>query len=337
MNEHARPMFWFAVLLAIAAVVCVTALIFGAKAMTLAQALKALSSPGSGTDAIIVWTLRMPRSIAAYLAGAALAVAGYLLQSITRNPLAAPDLTGVTAGAVAFIVATFVFLPAVSSAFYPAIGMLGGLMAAALTLWAAHGGRASPLHLALAGITVALFLHAITTYVLVRGGPQSPSVLFWLSGGFQGRSWPQVTYMLPWTFVGLGGALLCHRIIELLSLGDEAAAGIGANPALWKLVLLVISICLVAGVTPIAGPVAFVGLAAPHLVRLLRPGNALWSILLNVALGGCLLMTADALARSVAAPREVPVSVFTALIGGPVFIFLTQRGPGIGGPGGRSR
>lgn len=326
MNAHVRSAWLFLVLLAIAAAVSVAALIVGAKPMTLPQTLNALTSPGSGTDAIIVWTLRMPRSIAAYLAGAALAVSGYLLQSIMRNPLAAPDLTGVTAGAVSFIVATFVFLPAVSSVFYPAIGMVGGLLAAALTLWVAHGGRASPLHLALGGITVALFLNAITTYVLVRGGPQSPSVLFWLSGGFQGRSWSQVGYMLPWVLVGLGAAVLCHRIIELLSLGDEVAAGMGANPAFWKLVLLVTAICLVAGVTPVAGPVAFVGLAVPHLVRLLRPASALWSILLNGALGGGLLVTADALARSVAAPREIPVSIFTALIGGPVFIYLTQRG-----------
>lgn len=334
MNEQMRAMLWLLAMIMAAVIVFVTALIFGAKSMTLQQALTALASPGSGTDAIIVWTLRMPRSLVAYLAGAALAVAGYLLQSITRNPLAAPDLTGVSAGAVAFIVATFVFLPSVSSVYYPAIGLCGGLLAAALTLWSAHGGRASPLHLALGGITVALFLNAITTYVLVRGGPQSPSVLFWLSGGFQGRSWPQLTYMLPWALAGLGAALFCHRVVELLALGDEAAAGMGANPALWKVVLLVTAICLVAGVTPVAGPVAFVGLAAPHLVRLLKPGSAFWSILLNIAFGGCLLMTADALARSVAAPREIPVSIFTALIGGPIFIYLTQRGQWAGGGGG---
>ncbi|HEV7310422.1 iron ABC transporter permease [Ensifer sp.] len=336
MSAHARSASWFGVLLALAAAVSIAALIFGAKPMTISQALNALLSPRGGTDAIIVWTLRMPRSIAAYLAGAALAVAGYLLQSITRNPLAAPDLTGVTAGSVTFIVASFVFFPTVSSALYPVIGMTGGLAAALLTLWAVRGGQAPPLHLALGGITVALFLNAITTYVLVRGGPQSPSLLFWLSGGFQGRSWSQVAYMLPWTILGIGLALLCHRAISLLSLGDDAAAGMGANPGLWKLLLLMAAICLVAGVTPVSGPVAFVGLAAPHLVRLLRPESARWSILLNIALGGCLLLAADALARSVAAPREIPVSIFTALIGGPLFIYLTQRGAGAG-TGGRNR
>lgn len=302
-------------------------LIYGAKPMTLGQALGALLAPNEGKDGIIIWTLRMPRSIAAWSAGAALAVAGYLLQAITRNPLAAPDLTGVSAGAIAAIVSTFVFFPAVSSFFYPPIGMAGGLAAAALTLWAAQGGRATPLHLALGGITVALFLNAITTYVLLRGGPQSPSVLFWLSGGFQGRSWPQILFMLPWILVGLIGAAISHRVIALLALGDEAAAGMGVNIRAWRALLLLCAVTLVAGVTPIAGAIAFIGLATPHLVRLLRPTEVLPALLLNATLGGLLLITADALARAIAAPREIPVSIVTALIGGPIFIYLTQRRP----------
>ncbi len=325
MKRHSRSLSLLVFILAGTLVVFVAGLLFGAKPMSLSKAAGALLTPNQGTDGIIVWTLRMPRSLAAFLAGAALATAGFLLQSITRNPLAAPDLTGVSAGAVTAIVITFIFFPAVSSVYYPPIGMAGGIGAAALTLFASNGGRGSPLHLALSGVTVALFLSAITTYVLLLAGPQSPSVLFWLSGGFQGRSWPQVVYMLPWIVVGLFGALVSHRVIGLFGLGDEAAAGMGVNTAIWKPVILICAIILVAGVTPVAGPIAFIGLAAPHLVRLLRPADTFWAILLNIALGGALLVTADALARSVAAPREIPVSIFTALIGGPVFIYLIQR------------
>jgi iron complex transport system permease protein len=120
-------------------------------------------------------------------------------------------------------------------------------------------------------------------------------------------------------------ALASHRVIGVLMLGDEAAAGLGVNLSIWKPVLLLAAIGLVAGVTPVAGPVAFVGLAAPHLVRLLRPQDSFSSILLNIAIGGGLLLTADVVARSVAAPREIPVSILTALIGGPIFIYLAQR------------
>ncbi|AUX76440.1 MULTISPECIES: FecCD family ABC transporter permease [Sinorhizobium] len=325
MSLSSRSAFLTMIISATAFAVAVAGLVIGAKPMTLAEALTALASPNQGTDGIIVWTLRMPRSIAAFLAGGALAVSGFLLQSLTRNPLAAPDLTGVSSGAVAAIVSTFVFFPAISSFYYPGIGMAGGLAAASMTIWVARGGRASALHTALGGITVALFLNAITTYVLLRGGPQSPSVLFWLSGGFQGRSWPQIMYMLPWIVSGLAVVVASHRVIGVLALGDEVAAGMGVNLSVWKPLLLLAAIGLVAGVTPVAGPVAFVGLAAPHLVRLLRPRDSFWSLMLNLAIGGGLLLTADVLARSVAAPREIPVSIFTAMIGGPIFIYLAQR------------
>lgn len=300
-------------------------LLFGAKAMRIDQALTALFWPGQGIDSIIVWTLRLPRSIAAFAGGAGLAVSGYLLQSITRNPLAAPDLTGVTAGTVAVIVFCFVFLPALSSVFYPFIGLAGGLAAAAVTFWVSRGGQASPLHLGLGGITISLFLGAITTYILLLGGPQSPAVLFWLSGGLQGRSWSALVFILPWVMVGILGALFCRRALELLSLGDDAAQAMGLKLSLWKPLFLVLAVCPVAGVTPVAGPIAFVGLAVPHIVRLLKPQGAAWSIILNVALGGFILVAADVIARSIAAPRELPVSMVLALIGGPFFIHLVQR------------
>lgn len=300
------------------------ALVFGAKPMTLTAAFDAIIHPGQDVNSIIVWALRLPRSIAAWLGGAGLAVSGYLLQSITRNPLASPELTGVTAGTVVVIVAAFVFFPTVSSTNYPFIGAIGGLGAALLVLWVARGGQASPFHLALGGVCVALFFNAITMTILLRGAPQSPSLLFWLSGGFQGRSWPQVYYMLPWVLIGILGALASQRALTIMSLGDEMAASMGIRLRPWKLFLLVCAICPVAGVVPVAGSIAFVGLAVPHLVRLLRPADTLWAMLLNLSLGGLLLLVADALSRSVASPREIPVGIFTAIIGGPFIVFLVQ-------------
>jgi iron complex transport system permease protein len=300
-------------------------LLIGAKAMSLSAALSALFAPGQGLDSVIIWTLRMPRSIAAFLAGSGLAVTGYLLQSITRNPLAAPDLTGVTAGAVVVIIFCFVFMPTLSSVFYPFIGLAGGLAAAAATFWVARGGEASPLHLALGGITISLFLGGLTTYILLLGGPQSPAVLFWLSGGLQGRSWSALAFMVPWVLIGIAGALAGHRALELLSLGDDAAQGMGLKLRFWKPLFLILAVCPVAGITPVAGPIAFVGLAVPHIVRLLGPQSAVGAILLNASIGGFMLVTADMLARSIAAPRELPVSIILALIGGPFFIHLVQR------------
>lgn len=286
---------------------------------------KVLMAPDGKMDSILVWTLRLPRSLAAFAGGAGLAVSGFLLQTLTRNPLAGPGLTGVTSGAVAPIVLCFVFVPWLSSLYYPLIGLVGGLSAALVTFWIARGGSGRPLHLALGGISVSMFLGALTTWVIVSSGPQVPSLMFWLSGGFQGRSWLQLAYMLPWVLLGCLGALACHRIIGLLTLSEQAAAGMGLQLSVWKPVLLLLAVLPVAGVTPVAGPVAFVGLASPHICRLLKPSSTLWTIVLTSAIGGFTVALADVIGRSIVPPREIPVGIVTALIGGPVFIYLVQR------------
>jgi len=132
--------------------------------------------------------------------------------------------------------------------------------------------------------------------------------------------------MLPWVVVGVAGALALHRVIGMFALSDHAAAGMGVQLNLWKPVLLVLGVCPVAGVAPVAGPVAFVGLAAPHIARLLKPRGAASEIALSAAIGALIVTVADLIARTIAIPKELPVGIITALIGGPVFIYLIQRG-----------
>lgn len=298
----------------------------GAKMLSFDTVLRVLIAPDAKIDSILVWTLRLPRSLAAAVAGTGLAVSGYLLQSLTRNPLADPGITGVTAGAVAPIVGCFVLLPWISSAYYPLVGLAGGLAAASVTFWVARGGNGRPLHLALGGVSVSLFLGAITIYVLLLAGPQSTALLFWLSGGFQGRTWSHLVHMLPWIGVGVVGALLLHRVIAMFALSEHAAAAMGLQLDVWKPVLLILAICPVAGVAPVAGPVAFVGLAAPHIARLLKPQGTIWEIALTAATGAFIVTCADLVARTIAIPKELPVGIITALLGGPVFVYLIQRG-----------
>jgi iron complex transport system permease protein len=319
-----RPLGLTLALVATALLAIVAGLMVGTRPLTPAALVTLLLSPSGGVDAIFVWTLRLPRSLAAFIGGAGLGVSGFLLQTLTRNPLAGPGLTGVSSGAVAVIVACFVFFPWLSSAYYPPIGMLGGLAAAAVTFWIAHG-RPRPLHLALGGISVSLLLNALTTYMIMLSGLQMQSLLFWLSGGFQGRSWSHLAYMTPWVGIGIVAALACRRVIGLMTLSDEAAAGMGVRLGYWRPVLLVIAVLPVAGISPVAGPVAFVGLVSPHIARLLRPGGPGWTIALSATIGGLTTVMADIAARTVALPRELPVSIVAALIGGPVFIYLIQR------------
>lgn len=284
-----------------------------------------LVHPDGKIDSILVWTLRLPRSLAAFFAGAGLGMSGFILQTLTRNPLAGPGVTGVTAGAVTPIVLSFVFLPWLSSVYYPLVGMGGGLAAALVTFWIARGGAGRPMHLALGGISISMFLGAVTTWVILSSGPQVPALVFWLSGGFQGRSWAQLLYMTPWVIAGCLGAFACHRVVGLLALSEQAAAGMGLQLRLWKPVLLLIAVLPVAGITPVAGPVAFVGLASPHIARLLKPSGSVWTMALTVSIGGFMVVSGDVIARSIAPPRELPIGVVTALLAGPVFIWLVQR------------
>nr|WP_169618314.1 iron ABC transporter permease [Ruegeria sp. PR1b] len=325
MDDNRRSFLIFVITLSATLAVMLGSLLFGAKAMSLAEFMTALTSEDAGVDGIILWSVRMPRSLVAFFAGAGLAVSGYLMQVVTRNPLASPELTGATAGAIAVIVPAYIYFPAISSMSYPLLGAVGALAASGLTLVLSQGGRASPWHLALAGFSVALFLSALTTYLLLRGGPPSPSVLFWLSGGFQGRSWTHLLHMLPCVLIGVLGALAASRMIGLIALGDAAAMSMGARLGLWKFALLICAILPIAGIAPVAGAVTFIGLATPHLVRMLRPAGPRWSILFNVACGGLIACLADAIARSAAAPREIPVGVFTAALGGPVIVWYLRR------------
>lgn len=298
----------------------------GAKVLSIQAIGKALVAPDGKIESILVWTLRLPRSLAAAVAGAGLAVSGYLLQSLTRNPLADPGITGVTAGAIAPIVTCFVLMPWVPVVLYPFIGLAGGLAAAAVTFWVARGGNGRPLHLALGGISVSLFLGAITIYGLLLAGPQSTALLFWVSGGFAGRTWSHLFQMMPWVMIGVAGALALHRVVSMFALSDHAAAGMGVQLSVWKPVLLLLGIAPVAGVAPVAGPVAFVGLAAPHIARLLKPQGTVWEIGMSAAIGSLIVTSSDLVARTIAIPRELPVGIITALLGGPIFIYLIQRG-----------
>ncbi len=195
-----------------------------------------------------------------------------------------------------------------------------------MTFWVSRGGNGHPLHLALGGVSVSLFLGAITIYVLIFAGPQSTALLFWLAGGFAGRTWANFLQMLPWVLAGVTGALVLHRVVAMFSLSDHSAAAMGVQLGLWKPVLLVLGICPVAGVAPVAGPVAFVGLAAPHIARLMKPCGTILEIGLTAALGALIVTSADLIARTVAIPKELPVGIVTALIGGPLFVYLIQRG-----------
>lgn len=274
----------------------------------------------------IIQTARLPRVLAGALVGAALAVAGALMQGVTRNPLADSGLLGINSGAALAVVLLVTFIDATGQTLYAAAGFVGAGVAATLVYAIGSAGRggATPLRLTLAGVIFSAFVSSFTTAILIGSQEAIERIRFWTAGSLAGRDMALVGQIAPYVAVGLLGSWLLSRQITTLSLGDEVAVGLGQNTARVKLLAAVMVVLLAGSAVALAGPVGFVGLVVPHVVRMLVGSDYRWVIPYS-ALGGAILVTlADALARMVIRPQELPVGVVMAFIGAPFFIGLAR-------------
>ncbi|WP_017591913.1 iron ABC transporter permease [Nocardiopsis potens] len=270
---------------------------------------------------------RLPRTLAGLVAGAALAVSGALLQSCVRNPLASPDTLGVTAGGYLAVVLAGVTGASFGDLPRGALAFLGGLAAAAL-VHAVAGGRSASSHLVLAGVAVSLALSSVSAVLVLLFQEETGAVFFWGHGSLAVADSGRSLALLPLLAAGLVGGLLLARGLDILATGDDTARGLGVRVGRLRLSAVLLSVLLAAAAVAITGPIGFIGLAAPHIVRLcgvrghrvLLPAAALW--------GGALLLGADLLAR-VTSPtgNEVPAGVVAALFGAPLFLLLARRLP----------
>lgn len=282
----------------------------------------------SNTQHLIVADSRLPRAVIAGLVGAALAVAGALMQALTRNPLASPAIFGVNAGAVFAIVvaSTVLAVSALSQLLW--VGLAGAFGAALLVFGLGSAGDRgpSPLRLVLAGAAVSALFMAFTQALLVTNQQGLDSVLFWLAGSVAGRSLDMVYPTLPLLLPALALSLTLGRAINLLASGDQVAQGLGQNVVGLKLLLGVLVVCLAGTAVALAGNVGFVGLIVPHMVRGWLGADHRWLLPGSAVFGAALVLMADTLGRFLIMPQEIPVGVMTALIGTPVFILLARRG-----------
>lgn len=284
------------------------------------------SASGEDHD-FIVNVLRLPRALVAVAVGVGLGVSGAILQGLTRNPLAAPSVLGITQGAGLVAVLAAVALPGVSSDLLPVFALSGAALAAALVYLLAWSGGVSPSRLLLVGIGVAAVAGALTTLVVTFGNVyQVQPALVWLVGSVRGRGWDELWALLPWLVVFLPLALLGSRALNTLSLGDAVARSLGSRVELERGLLLLTSVALAGAAVAAAGTVGFVGLMAPHLARrLVGPGHE--GVLPTAALlGGLIVSAADLVGRTVLAPVEIPAGIVTAILGTPYFIYLLYRG-----------
>ena len=308
------------------AVVVVASFAIGAREIDLSSTVAALLGRGEGTDGMVVVDLRGPRTLIGLVAGAALGLAGALMQGVTRNPLADPGILGVNAGASLLVIVAITVFGVSSASGYVWFAFLGAALATVLVYLIASGrGGATPLSLTLAGAAVTAMLTAIITLVLLTDLGTLSQFRFWQVGSLTGRDLSVVATVTP--FIAVGGviALLLGRRLNALALGDELATGLGQSIALTRVAAAIAVVLLCGGATAIAGPIVFVGLVVPHVARRIVGPDYRWILAYSLLLGPILLLVADIVGRIVLRPAELEAGMLVAVIGAPVLVALVRR------------
>lgn len=280
----------------------------------------------TSTEHLIISTLRLPRAAVAALVGAALAVAGALMQGLTRNPLADPGILGIETGAALGVVAAVFFLNIGSLYLYALFAFAGAALTAVAvyTLGSLGRGGPTPLKITIAGAAFTALLSSLTTGMLIFNQRTLEEVRFWLAGSVAGRDLNLLIQAAPYLLVGLLLALALGRQITTISLGDDVAKGLGQRTGWVKALTAVATVLLAGGAVAVAGPIGFVGLVIPHAVRFLVGQDYRWILPYAALVGAIFLVLADVAARLLLRPTELPVGVMTALIGGPFFVYLVR-------------
>jgi len=315
------------------ALVCLASLAVGSKQVPLRDVLDAFFAYDPASDAhAIVRDLRVPRTLLGLLVGGGLGAAGALMQGVTRNPLAEPGILGVNAGAALAVVLAIQFAGASSIVVYAAVALVGA--AAASVLVFALGGTArggpTPVRLALAGAVLTTLLTSLTSAVLVFDASTLDEFRFWAVGSLAGRDPEVVLSVLPFIGTGLLLAFLSARSLDALALGDDVARGLGHDVVRVRLVAGAGFVLLAGGAVAAAGPIAFVGLAVPHLARAAVGSDHRWVIPYSIVLGAAMLLASDVVGRMVARPAEVQAGVVAAVVGVPVFLWIVRRRKAVG-------
>jgi len=318
---------WLATALLLTLAAVALSLAVGTRPVPLSAVLDALLHGGGSRDALVVRSLRLPRTEVGLAAGAALGLSGAALQAVTRNPLADPGILGLSQGAAAGVV--FAITAGLANGFggYVWYAFVGAVIAACLVYAVGSRGRggASPVKLALAGTALSAMVGGATTVVLTSSSATLDQFRFWQVGALSGRDAGTIGKMLPFLAAGALLVLACARGLDALALGDDTARTLGHRVQLVRGCAALGATMLTAAAVAAAGPIAFIGLAVPHLARRLIPGGHRWTLPLSALLGAALLLAADVAGRVVRAPAEVPAGVMTALVGVPVLIVLVRR------------
>lgn len=318
---------WLLVAVAVLVLLLGASIAIGAKAIPLDHVVPALLNPGRSDDDLVITGLRVPRTLLGVLAGAALGVAGGIIQAFTRNPLADPGILGVNAGAALAVTVGVAVLGMRDIGQYLWLALLGAVLATVVVSLIGMSARegATALRMTLAGIGVAAVLGGITSAIQLANPTAFQRMLGWSAGSLVAQPVQAAAVVAPVIVLGLVVAAVATRGLNALALGDELAASLGSRAAVTR-TLAVVAVTLLAGAaTAAVGPIAFVGLMIPHVARAIVGPDQRWILAYSVVLGPVLLLGADILGRVVMSPAELPVGLVTAFVGAPVLIALVRR------------
>ncbi|MDF2682231.1 MAG: iron-siderophore transporter permease [Brevibacillus sp.] len=293
--------------------------------MGLVSAVTSLFDASGSQEHLIVTTLRLPRALLAVIIGASLAVAGAIMQAMTGNPLASPQTFGVNAGASLAVVAALVLLPNLPLPYFALLAFAGAVFGGFVVFSMGSAGGMTPVKLALAGTAVHLFLSLMTEAFILFHQHSTDQVLFWLAGSLDGSDWTDIQRVFPWAITGLLLSFFMARSISVMKMGEDVARNLGQDVTRVRIICGIIVIILAGSGVAVAGPIGFVGLMVPHLVRFAVGTQTRMYLPLTALTGALLLVLADILCRFIAYPYESPVGIVTALLGAPFFLYLVSK------------
>ncbi len=324
-----RKAFVFLLLLIGFVLAFAASLVFGQTPVTVEQAVHSfLSYDKNSTEHIVVRSDRLPRAVIASVTGASLAVAGALMQALTKNPLASPSIFGVNQGAIFTVVIGIVFFSVTSLASLAGLAFLGAAAAAVIVYFLGSLGRdgLTPVKIVLAGAAISALFQSYTQGILVLDEAGLQDVLFWLAGSVSGRTLEMLQPVLPFIGSAIVASMFIGKAINLLVTGEDIAKGMGQHVAALKAFMGLLVVLLAGSSVAVVGAVGFIGLVIPHAARFFAGNDYRWLLPIAALLGAVLLVAADVLARLLIMPQEVPIGVMTAMIGGPFFVFIARKG-----------
>ncbi|AEH47595.1 FecCD family ABC transporter permease [Parageobacillus thermoglucosidasius] len=303
-------------------------IIYGYTDTSWKNAIEAFTNNNGSNAHIVIETVRLPRALIAAAVGSSLAMAGALMQALTKNPLASPGIFGINAGAGFFIVLFVTFFQAHSLQLFTWLAFIGAALAAAIVFIISAVGKdgATPLKLTLAGTAVAALFASLTQGMLAANEKALEEVLFWLAGSVAGRKLEMLTAVLPYFIVGWLGSLLLAQKVNVLMMGDDVAKGLGQRTNAAKIGVALLVVLLAGSSVAVAGPIGFIGIIVPHIARALVGVDHRWVLPYCALIGAILLIAADIGARYILMPREVPVGIVTAFLGVLFFVYIARRG-----------